>query len=75
MLLSTMHCTFNVAVNNALYIGLHINCPIFFPLSIKFHLSQQFPQQSAISNSTQNCPVGAVVIHADRQTDSMISFQ
>ena len=65
ILLSTMHCT-SVFISTVQYI-----CP----LPNQFQLSQQFPQQSAIPNSTQNCPVVAVVIHVDRQTDSMITFQ
>ena len=43
-----MHRTYNVAVNNALYIGLHIKCPIF--LSDINQISVILPVPIAVPN-------------------------
>lgn len=65
---------FNVTVNNETYLGLHVKCPTFLPdfnqtwiqANMDFH--KRFVWKSPISNFMVICPLGAMLMHVDRQT-------
>jgi hypothetical protein len=65
---------FNVTINNETYLALHVKCPPFLPdfnqtwfqTNMDFH--ERFVWTSPISNFMEVCPLGAMLIHVERQT-------
>lgn len=56
--------------NNKTYLYLHVKCPYFCPILIKFGIFfTDFSLKSPVPNFMEICPVRAALIHSDRQMD------
>jgi len=56
--------------NSNTYLGLHVQCPKFFPDCNKIWIASKiFSLQSPLSNFTVLCRVGAALKHAQSRTD------
>ena len=59
----------DVAGNNNMFLGLHVNRQCFCLILIKFHFSSQILNKDPISNFTKIYPEEVMLIHVNRQMD------
>ena len=52
-----------------MYIGLHVNCPLFLSVSINLNFLSGFSSNPQISTFVKILPVGAELFHTDERTE------